>query len=132
MTLSGKPNLPKYLMYVQVPVMTNQQCISNSGYSSSDITSSMICAGYKQGKKDSCQGDSGGPLVCANGKKAVITGVVSWGYGCAKKNVSTGTYPFFQFHHSCDNDFIHFLVPWCVCKSNQICQLDQKQSWITK
>ena len=115
-------------MYVQVPVMTNQQCISNSGYSSSDITSSMICAGYKQGKKDSCQGDSGGPLVCANGKKAVITGVVSWGYGCAKKNVST--------HPSSsiidDNDFIHFLVSWCVCKSDQIYQLDQKQSWITK
>ena len=75
-------------MYVQVPVMTNQKCISNTGYSSSDITSSMICAGYKKGKKDSCQGDSGGPLVCADGKKAVITGVVSWGYGCAKKNVS--------------------------------------------
>ena len=72
----------------QYPVMTNQQCISNSGYSSSDITSSMIWAGYKQGKKDSCQGDSGGPLVCGNVKKAVITGVVSWGYGCAKKNVS--------------------------------------------
>ena len=85
--LLGNSDFPERLMYVKVPVMTNQQCI-NMGYSSADITSSMVCAGYKKGKKDACQGDSGGPLVCRKGKKAVITGVVSWGYGCAKKNVS--------------------------------------------
>ena len=86
--MTGNSDLPERLMYVQVPVMTNLQCI-NMGYSSADITSSMVCAGYKKGKKDACQGDSGGPLVCRKGNKAVITGVVSWGYGCAKQNVST-------------------------------------------
>ena len=76
---------PDKLQWVEVPLVTNAQCFQNyNGYIG--ITSSMICAGYPEGGKDSCQGDSGGPLICNEGGKAVLTGVVSVGLGCAAPN----------------------------------------------
>ena len=73
---------PETVQYVRVPVITNSAC--NNDYSGS-IKNSMICAGFPgDGAKDACQGDSGGPLVCNNNGKATITGVVSWGIGCAR------------------------------------------------
>ena len=69
------------LMEVEVPVVSNAQC-SNSypGY----ITFNHICAG-KEGK-DSCQGDSGGPLFWSSNSKFYLTGIVSFGQGCARPN----------------------------------------------
>ena len=49
---------------VNVNTMTNTQC-SDTAYSSSQITSNMICAADTG--KDSCQGDSGGPMVTNEG-----------------------------------------------------------------
>ena len=72
---------PTTCQYVQVPVISNPDCISAYG---GTITESMICAGYPgEGGKDACNGDSGGPLVCNDGGKAIIAGVVSWGRDCA-------------------------------------------------
>merc|ERR1739844_672269 len=77
---SGANSLPTNLQWVAVPTVTNAQCAQAYG---STITSSMICAGLPEGGKDSCQGDSGGPFVCRKDGKAVLTGVVSFGIGCA-------------------------------------------------
>jgi len=76
---SGASGLPDDLQWVGVPTVTNAQC--NEAYNG--ITSSMICAGLPTGGKDSCQGDSGGPFICRENGKAVLTGVVSFGIGCA-------------------------------------------------
>jgi len=66
------------LRSVGVPIVSQQDC--KSSYGESDITDRMICAGLKEGGKDSCQGDSGGPLQCGG----VLAGITSWGYGCAR------------------------------------------------
>merc|ERR1739838_121790 len=85
---------PQNLQEVDVPIVGNNQC--GCSYT---ITDNMICAGTKEGGKDSCQGDSGGPLVYHigpsehnNGKAHgpfhwVQTGVVSFGRGCALPDV---------------------------------------------
>merc|ERR1712045_78852 len=71
-------SLARVLQKVDVPVVSDEHC--RDSYGQSDITDSMICAGLDQGGKDSCQGDSGGPFMCGN----QLSGVVSWGYGCAE------------------------------------------------
>jgi len=88
-TLKSDGKLPDILQYVNVPLMTNADC-DKTGYGTSRIKPSMVCAGYAKGGKDSCQGDSGGPLVVPKSSSddtAIIYGVVSWGSGCAGPNM---------------------------------------------
>merc|ERR1711915_574298 len=82
-TLEEGGNTPSVLMKVDVPVITDDEC--RNDYSQSEIKDSMICAGLKEGGKDSCQGDSGGPFVCHDDGD-YLAGIVSWGYGCARPN----------------------------------------------
>ena len=84
---------PEILHEVNVPVMSNDECINQlneflyrpTGTSfGSFITPENLCAGLPEGGKDSCQGDSGGPGTWVDSdNRAYHIGVVSWGLGCA-------------------------------------------------
>ncbi|XP_069841077.1 transmembrane protease serine 9-like [Dendropsophus ebraccatus] len=90
-SISSGVNLPKpmTLQKVMTPIIERATCdgLYHVGSTTSSsvpiILEDMICAGYKDGGKDSCQGDSGGPLACKVLGVWYQAGVVSWGNGCA-------------------------------------------------
>jgi len=84
-TLSSGGRSPTILQQAEVTTLSNQEC-RNTGYSSRQITDSMLCAQGRNSKgqiTDACQGDSGGPLVCQNSGTWTVYGATSWGRGCA-------------------------------------------------
>ncbi|KAL0268740.1 UNVERIFIED_CONTAM: hypothetical protein PYX00_010562 [Menopon gallinae] len=85
---AGSRLRPKTLQAVDVPVIDNRLCERwhKSNGINVVIYDEMMCAGYRNGGKDSCQGDSGGPLMIekSNGKWYLI-GIVSAGYSCAQR-----------------------------------------------
>lgn len=76
-------DFPTVLREVEIPVVSNTTCAQSYNQGGIDIVSSQICAGEKQGGKDSCGGDSGGPLMTKQNGKYVQAGIVSFGNGCA-------------------------------------------------
>lgn len=76
---------PIDLHSVRVPLVARDNCNDSNSYNG-QITANMICAGLDQGGQDSCQGDSGGPLTRGL-TDTVLTGIVSWGTGCARPNL---------------------------------------------
>ncbi|XP_052410119.1 prostasin-like [Carassius gibelio] len=79
----GSSETANILQEVQIPVVSNSVCQSAYG---SIITSNMLCAGLKEGGKDSCLGDSGGPLVVKKLSRWIQAGIVSFGHKCALPN----------------------------------------------
>ncbi|NXX62778.1 GRAA protein, partial [Scopus umbretta] len=78
-TQNHQTNFPGTLREVNITVINRKTCNDNNHYKNNPaITDDMICAGAKNGGKDSCSGDSGGPLICNN----VMRGITSFG----KKN----------------------------------------------
>jgi len=79
--LSENGRSPNELHEVQLPVVSNGEC--KAAYDG-DVHTTQICAGLREGGKDSCQGDSGGPLWATKQGKDYLVGIVSWGEGCAQ------------------------------------------------
>jgi hypothetical protein len=89
-TLAVRPDeklaaYPPAAQEVSFAYLSDATCRSKLG--SSFVTSSMICAGDLSGGIDACQGDSGGPIFSQVGSQFVLTGVVSWGVGCAQPDL---------------------------------------------
>uniref|UniRef100_UPI00398E9F02 coagulation factor IXa n=1 Tax=Pristiophorus japonicus TaxID=55135 RepID=UPI00398E9F02 len=68
------------LLKINVPYVERSVCKDSSRFS---VTNNMFCAGTYDAKKDACQGDSGGPHITRYKQTWFLTGIVSWGDGCA-------------------------------------------------
>ncbi|XP_067852814.1 coagulation factor IX-like [Heptranchias perlo] len=68
------------LQRIDIPYIERSRCKDSSRFS---VTGNMFCAGHSDGSKDACQGDSGGPHVTRYKNTWFLTGIVSWGDGCA-------------------------------------------------
>uniref|UniRef100_A0A3B4A6R7 Coagulation factor VII, like n=1 Tax=Periophthalmus magnuspinnatus TaxID=409849 RepID=A0A3B4A6R7_9GOBI len=76
----GQPS--DILQRVNVPRVRTLDCRAQTGL---NISRNMLCFGMRSGGQDSCEGDSGGPLVTRFRKTSFLTGIVSWGRGCAER-----------------------------------------------
>jgi secreted trypsin-like serine protease len=78
-TSTGGDASVSQLLQVEVPIVDAEAC----GKHYPGLVASQICAGVREGGKDTCQGDSGGPLMVRDaGGKYVQVGIVSYGKGC--------------------------------------------------
>ncbi|KAM6178246.1 coagulation factor VII [Rhynchocyon petersi] len=73
------------LMIIDVPRLMTQDCKEQTKMrvNAPVLTENMFCAGYLDGSKDACKGDSGGPHTTKYQNTWYLTGIVSWGEGCA-------------------------------------------------
>jgi len=75
----GRPS--NDLLKVELPIISTQQC-ARQWYNQLTYPDGKLCCEASR-QKDSCQGDSGGPLVTELEGSYELSGVVSYGQGCA-------------------------------------------------
>ncbi|XP_054718540.1 trypsin-1-like [Uloborus diversus] len=88
------------LQKVVVPVLSNGDCVQMYGEAGHifPLEENQVCAGYREGGRDSCQGDSGGPLFVSDDRGQItVIGLVSAGIKCGSP-LLPGIYTRVQSH----------------------------------
>ena len=85
--LDESGSVPEQLLDTTVEAFSDDACLAVYGTLQAGGVDPdyMFCAGVPDvGGRDSCQGDSGGPIVKREDNVHILTGIVSWGIGCAE------------------------------------------------
>jgi hypothetical protein len=84
-TATFATNSSKTLQAATLPLVSESIC-AQAFRGLTSIENDVICAGPESGGIDACQGDSGGPLIVTDTSGLLrLVGIVSKGYGCARK-----------------------------------------------
>ncbi|CAB9526695.1 Vitamin K-dependent protein C (Fragment) [Seminavis robusta] len=115
----GQSGDTKQLQMAQLPYIPNEQC---KNYFGNKIRYGMFCAGFGQGGVDACQGDSGSGLLqrpTNPNDPYILTGIVSWGVGCARPGYP-GVYAkvsdFYEWIKTnvCNDPELDPSITWCT------------------